>query len=65
MQGGLRIIKVHTLISEMFQVRTVSVSAAVAPGPIKKPRKFSEGSGTLPTSPSKIKNMAALFEQKH
>jgi hypothetical protein len=48
------------------KVRTVSVSSAVGSVPIKKPRKFSEGSlATHPTSPSKIKNMAALFEQKH
>lgn len=52
------------------QVRTVSLSSSPA-APVIKTKKFSEGSNlsnlssTLPTSPSKIKNMAALFEQKH
>lgn len=46
------------------KMRTVSVSATMASvTPVSKTRKFSEGHN--PTSPSKIRNMAAMFEQKH
>ena len=51
--------------SILSQVRTVSVSASVPTSvSLNKTRKFSEGSHH-PPSPSKIKNMAALFEQKN
>ena len=49
----------------LSQVRTVSVSSSVPTSvSLNKTRKFSEGSHH-PPSPSKIKNMAALFEQKN
>jgi len=48
------------------KMRTVSVSASMASvTPVSKARKFSEGHANNPTSPSKIRNMAAMFEQKH
>ena len=63
--GGVPETKQRTVVNET-KVRTVSVGAVTYDKPAsdsaaKNARKFSGGN---PSSPNKIKNMAALFEQK-